>query len=915
MSHLPRRIGIGIFTLLVAVATVAVGPEQTASAQGTGGSASAPARRPFARPGTPRKPGRLRTADFKHIKAELTIDAKKSEVRGTVTHTITPLHPDFERLVLDCGPMLKVARVTAGPKKTACTFQAKGESLEIKLDHPYGPGDTFDVAVEYAGSPDKGLHFILPSPAFPERPLAIWTQGEAEETHHWLPCYDYPNDRATTEMIVTVDKPLFVLSNGVLAETKPAPNNRITYHWKMDVPFVSYLITLAIGDFSVYHDRVGKLPVDYYVARKVDEATARRFMGKTPRMIEFFGQSIGRAYPYAKYAQVCVPDFGGGMENISATTMTDAALHDEIADQEYDFDGLVAHELAHQWFGDLLTCKDWSHLWLNEGFASYFAPLFTERDRGEDAFRLEMRDELEGYLGGDHQYRRPIVESRYESSDDMFDMMTYNKGACVLHMLRGLIGDEAWWKGIRRYVADHQLQVVETDDFRKAMEAASGKDLKWFFEQWVFKAGHPELKVRWRYETEDHTVRIRIEQTQKVDEQTPLFRLPTTIEIADGQDRTLTIPIVIDEARQDLILPMAERPKMVQIDPKGWLIKTLDFPRTDEENIYQLEHATCVLGRLEAARALAARSNRTRVALALNRAWKREKTPTVRREFVQFMANGQGSMRAALLEAAKDPEAKVRSAAISGLARLRRDQATEKVMRAAWENPREAYGARMSALRALTDWKVPDAQKLLEDALKITADRHQIAATALGILLRESGSQARELAANYSRLGQPSALRTTALAVFPRLAKDDPALQEILIDLIDDPDSSVRGQAVRAVRELKLTRALPALIARMGHESSGFSARPRRRLQEVIDLLTSLGDKAGTEATAHGGKKPAANASQAGGIAALEEQAAELEVKARDLRSRIATLKKAGAASATGGGHSPFEGTGTGTSH
>ncbi len=914
MSHLPRRIGLGIFALLLAAA-VALGPERAASAQTAGGATTAPPRRPFAKAGTPRKPGRLRTADFKHIKVELTIDAKRSEVRGTVTHTITPLHPDFERLVLDCGPKLKVAKITAGPKKAACTFRTKGETLEISLDHPYGPGDTFDVAVEYSGSPDKGLHFILPSPAFPDRPLAIWTQGEAEETHHWLPCYDYPNDRATAEMIVTVDKPLFVLSNGVLAETKPAPDNRITYHWKMDVPFVSYLITLAIGDFSVYHDKVGTLPVDYYVARKVDEATARRFMGKTPRMIEFFGESIGKPYPYAKYAQVCVPDFGGGMENISATTMTDMALHDEIADQESDFDGLVAHELAHQWFGDLLTCKDWSHLWLNEGFASYFAPLFSERDRGEDAFRVEMRDELQGYLAGDRQYRRPIVESRYESSDDMFDMMTYNKGACVLHMLRGLVGDEAWWKGIRRYVAEHQLQVVETDDFRKAMEAASGKDLRWFFDQWVYRAGHPELKVRWRYETEDHTVRIRIEQTQKVDEQTPLFRLPTTIEIADGQDRIRTIPIVIDEARVDLILPMAERPRMVQVDPKGWLIKTLDFPKSDDENLYQLEHATCVLGRLEAARALSARSNRTRVALALNRAWKREKTPTVRRELVQLMANGQGSMRTALLEAAKDPEAKVRVAAIAGLARLRRDGATEKVLRAAWENPREAYGARMAALRALVDWKVPDAKKLLQDALKITADRHQIAATALGILLQDSGSEARELAANYSRLGQPSALRTTALAVFPRLAKDDPALQDVLIDLIDDPDASVRGQAVHAVSELKLTRALPALIARMGHESSGFSAGPRRRLQEVIDLLTSLGGKAApVETTAASGARPAANAEEAGGIASLEKQAAELETKARDLRSRIATLKKTGAGAA-GGGRGPTEGTSSGTSN
>ncbi len=602
-------------------------------------------------------------------------------------------------------------------------------------------------------------------------------------------------------------------------------------------------------------------------------------MGKTPRMIEFFGKAIGRPYPYAKYAQVCVPDFGGGMENITATTMTDTALHDEIAEQEHDFDGLVSHELAHQWFGDLLTCKDWSHLWLNEGFASYFGPMFTEHDRGEDAFRLEMHEAQQGYLYSDREYRRPIVEARYESSDDMFDGMTYNKGACVLHMLRGLVGDEAWWKGIRGYVAEHQLKLVETDDFRKAMEAASGRDLKWFFDQWVYKAGHPELKVSWRYEGEDKTVRIKIEQTQKIDGQTPLFRLPTSLEIAEDVDHVRTIPIVIDAASQEFIIPAATRPKMVEIDPKGWLIKELDFEKPDAESVFQLDHASNVLGRMAAARALTSKpGGRYGIAPAMGRAWKREKSVFARQQLVMLMANGNDAFRAALIEAARDPEARVRVAAIGGLARLKRDRQIESILRTAWDNPKEAYGARRSALRGLVGWKVDDAPKLLDAALKIPADRHAIAATALEILLAKSDSRARELAALYSRFGQPTALRTTALGAFSRLAKDDPALQEILLGLIDDPDASVRSQILGDVRELKIARALPALQARLGHESSGFSAGPRRRLQEAIDALK--------------GAEPAGPADPARGVAELEAQAAELEVKARDLRSRIAGLKK-----------------------
>ena len=429
-------------------------------------------------------------------------------------------------------------------------------------------------------------------------------------------------------MIITAEKPLFVLSNGTLAETKDNTDNTTTYHWKMNVPHVSYLMSLAASDFAIYHDRAGDLPVDYYVAKHIDEATARRFMGKTPQMIQFYGEKLGQPYPYAKYAQVCVPDFvAGGMENITATTMTDSALHDEIAALEHDEGGLVSHELAHQWFGDLLTCKDWSHIWLNEGFASYFGPLFAEHDRGDDVFRLEMKGSLDAYVASDQGYRRPIVESQYENSDDMFDSVTYSKGACVLHALRGLLGEAVWWQGIRSYVAAHKFQVVESDDFRKAMEKASGKDLKWFFDQWVFKAGHPELKVRWHYENADKTVRVRVQQTQTVDAQTPLFRLPTTLEISDDAGKPQFVPIMIDGASHEFVIPVATRPKMVQIDPQGWLIKELDFERGDDENLFQLEHAACVLSRLDAARALIkAAKQKPRVAKALAVAWKNEKS-------------------------------------------------------------------------------------------------------------------------------------------------------------------------------------------------------------------------------------------------------------------------------------------------
>ena len=451
------------------------------------------------------------------------------------------------------------------------------------------------------------------------------------------------------------------------------------------------------------------------------------------------------------------------MENISATSMTDTALRDEIAALEGDADGLVAHELVHQWFGDLLTCKDWSHIWLNEGFASYFDPSSPSTTAAKTRFASRWTVPCKVIS------ERPLLSPAHRRDSlrivaAMFDGMTYAKGACVLHALRGLLGDEAWWKGIRDYVAAHKVQVVETDDFRKAMEAASGKDLKWFFDQWAHKAGHPELKVRWRYEDADKTVRVKVEQTQTVDDQTPLFRLPTTLEITEDVGKTRVVPIVIDAASHEFVIPCCGEAANGPDRSQGWLIKELDFEKSPDENLFQLEHAGCVLGRLAAARALAktAKDN-PEARKALSAAWKREKAVPARREIVALLGTGDESSRAALLEAAANPEAKVRVAAIEGLAKLKHDDATEAVFRAAWTNPKEAYGARKAALRGLVAWKVKDADQLLDEALKVSADHHSIAATALELLLQTPGPKARELAALYSQYGQPRALRSAAV--------------------------------------------------------------------------------------------------------------------------------------------------------
>ncbi|QEH38822.1 Aminopeptidase N [Aquisphaera giovannonii] len=904
MSRLPTRCFASLPLLLVLLCP------SIAAAQGPPEDGP-PRRRPFAPASTPRQYGRIKEVDAKHVRAELTLDAAKKEVRGTVTHTVSPTYPLQDSFSLDIGPDLTVSKVTAGPAKAPCKFAVADGKLAITLDKPYGPQDTVDVAITYGGRPVAGLHFIDGDPAYPDRAPAIWTQGEAEDNHLWLPCYDYPNDRITTEMIITVAKPMSVVSNGVLAATRENADGTRTFHWRMDQPISSYLITVAASDFSAFHDRLGNLPVDYYVQKHVDEATARRFMGKTPKMIQFFNQATGQPYAYPKYAQVCLPEFNGGMENTSATSMTDDALIDAVEAMERSQDSLVAHELAHQWFGDLMTCKDWSHIWLNEGFASYFDPLFAEHDRGQDEFRMVMDGERKSYLANDRQYRRPIVENKYASPMQMFDSMTYAKGGCVLHMLRGQLGESDWWKGIRHYVSKHKFQVVETDDFRKAMEEATGKDLKPFFDQWLYKAGHPELKASWRYEDADHTARVKVAQAQKTDDQTPLFRIPTTIELTDASGRARAVPVVLEGASQEFVIPAEAKPAMVQVDPDCWLVKELAFDKPVEERIFELEHARCAVCRVNAARELAKPANRedSRVQEALERAWKREKGPSARAAIVEIIAGNEGSrrrvrgrapggsatppvledtFRATLMEAARDPEPRVRVAAVQGVARLKQDSAAEALMRGVWANPGEPYGARTAAIQTLARWKVKDIDALVTAALKDPIGKYRLAGWALDMLTDEATPKARELVATYLPHGQPHALRSAALRSFGRLAKDDQALQERILPLIDDPDKQVRSRAWDLAAELKPKKALPALEARLAKEPRGPAAfigfggsSPRAGLERAVTALGGTVPKA----TA----KPPADAAAA--VKDLEKQAGELEARLRDLRKQIEAVK------------------------
>jgi aminopeptidase N len=385
-----------------------------------------------------------REYDLLHLRLDLDFDWETRTVSGTATNTLSPLRPDTARLVFHAVG-LDVTRVRLGEDGTELPFSLDpaAQTLTVRLDRPRGPGDELRVAIDYSARPRAGLWFVGPDAAYPKKPRQIWSQGEPNLNRQWFPSWDYPNDRATTEMVATVARPFTVVSNGRLAEVTDKPDGRRTFHWTMEQPHTTYLVSVVVSEFAKVTDAWKGIPIEYWVPPGREEE-ARVAFGSTPAMMEYFSTLTGRPYPFAKYAQTTVYDYmWGGMENITATTMTERTLHTARYDVDFSSEGLVSHELAHQWFGDLITCRSWDHLWLNEGFADYMTALWKGHAHGPDELAWEVDDLVQDHLSeARDKYIRPLDTLRYPAPISLFDAHSYQKGALVLHMIRGVLGEE-----------------------------------------------------------------------------------------------------------------------------------------------------------------------------------------------------------------------------------------------------------------------------------------------------------------------------------------------------------------------------------------------------------------------------------------------------------------------------------------
>jgi aminopeptidase N len=805
----------------------------------------------LAAPAVQAKPGRFapedaparymptRQYDLQHLRLDLAFDWDARSVAGTATNTLVPLLPGLETLLFNAAEM-EVGQVRVNGAERPFTLDPQAETLTVKLDRAYGPQDRLEVAIDYSGHPKSGLYFVGPDAGYPKKPRQIYSQGEADLNRHWFPSWDYPNDRTTTEMVATVKSPLQVVSNGKLLEVKDLPDGRQTWHWRMDVPHSTYLISVAIGEFTRVADTWRGIPVEYYVPPGVDEATARRSFGDTPKILEFFSQTTGRPYPYAKYAQSAVLDYmWGGMENISATTQTARTLHPARVDVAYPSEGLVAHEAAHQWFGDLLTCEDWSNAWLNEGFADYFTALYRGFAHGGDEFDVEVDSQRRSYLGeADGRYRRPITARIYADPQDLFDGHSYDKGALVLHMIRGQVGEEGWTRGIRDYVERFAGQTVTSADFQDSMERSTGVSLGALFDQYVHGAGHPELKVKWDYQPETRQVHLEMKQTQKLDGQTGLFSFPLEVVLVGEKGEEKRRVPVAARAFQDLYIPSGERPRTVVIDPRAWVLKTLDFDKPVAEWVIQLESSKPLPARLEAVRALGKLGGGEAVA-ALGRVLREEPFPGLRREAVKSLAKiGRDAALEALRPGLADKDPRVRSSAVDALGSFPDHPELIPTLKRFLETDDNDF-VRSDAAAALGDFDRRDeVVPPLLAALSIDSFHELVRGAAIKALAKADPARAWEPAKRLAKYGAPIDSRDDALDALVTIARKDPQRRDearkLLEGFLDDPSYNQRESAYGALGKLGDAAALPAVQRRGRLETEGRQRRNAEKAAEAI---------------------------------------------------------------------------------
>ncbi|OLD82452.1 MAG: hypothetical protein AUF67_04185 [Acidobacteria bacterium 13_1_20CM_58_21] len=830
---------------------------------------------------------RSRDYDLQHSKIALRFDLDQKRVLGEVTHWLSILRGGSTKVFFD-SVGLTIQSVTLN--RAAIKFETSADKLIVPLPAAAKAGDKFEIAIRYEGKPAKGMYFILPDKDYPDRPRQIWTQGESEDTRYYLPTYDYPNDRLTTETILTVPASWITVSNGKLMNVSEAGKGLKTWYWKESVPSSTYLITVVAGEFDEVRDTWHGIPVTYYAPKGRGDRLPLNY-GRTPAMMELFSKKFGVDYPWEKYAQVMVDDFvAGGMENSSATTNNSSSLvHPKLAPEYFTGeDDLISHELGHQWFGDLVTCKDWGDIWLNEGFATFLEAVWTEAHYGKDQADYERWNNAREWFESNSLWNKPIVRHDFDDSSE-FDGNAYNKAGWVLYMLRQQIGEDAFYRGLKYYLDVNRGKSVVTADLAKAIEESAHVNVDQFFSQWLYGAGAPKFDLSYTYDGEKHQVMLTVTQIQKVEGRVGLFRVPVEVEITTGSGPKL-YNFTVSKDKQTFPLSAESAPLMVLFDKGGHILKSAELHKEKKEWLYQVKNATDLADRADAVVALGKMKNDDEVVAVLGDILRNDKAWGVRATAADTLGQLGAASASKLLLAALDSQDGpwVRNRVVSALGNFKDDTTVAAKLNSV-ANQDDSYRTRAAALQALGRLKEPNAFATLGAAVASDSPDGFLRNAALRSLGSLGDDKAVPLLLQWSAAGKPIDSRTAAINSLAHLQKDNQHITKQIAAYLTEPHFRVRMAAIYALGGRGDASAIPALEALLKNDDLSIEMAPMIKGQ--IARLKKPAD--GKQGASVGSGDADEESAEAGGEKLTTEQRLDkLEHLLQDMSERLKSMDK-----------------------
>ena len=777
-----------------------------------------------------------------HLLLDLNFDWEEERVWGSTTYNLMVNGEDVREIVFD-ATNLEIDRVMLG--RRALEFENTGDRLIVSLDKTLKYNEIVQVKLFHSVTrPPAGIYFTKPDNAYPKRFKTVWTQGQDEDSKYYFPCFDQPNFKQTTEVKLHLPKGMFGLSNGRLIK-KSESHKESFFHYKLEIPYSTYLLSIVAGEFSEYKTRTGKVDIKWYV-QKGREGEGKNSFKDTGRIIRFFSDYTGYPYPYEHYTQIAVPEFVfGGMENFTVTTQTDLTLHDDRARLDMDSNGLVAHEAAHMWFGDIVTARSWAHAWLHESFATYFDALYTRESKGEDEFRYQLLEDAETYFSEDARYRRPIVTHIYKEPIDLFDAHLYPGGAVRLHYLKSLVGEPLFRKALTLFLKRHEYGLVETVDLVRCLEETSGRNYDEWMDQWIFRGGYPIIEVGYQWDAASKIAGITVKQTQKAEkkEEEILFKLPLKVEFyySRGSEKFV---LEIKNKEEKFSFHLKSKPLFFRLDPDYECpVKKVKLEVSRSLLHEQLKRDKDPIGRIEAVQSLVAKASLSDIKVLSQCLKKEPQWGVANRIAIALGKIGGNFSRDGLLKAVNSPDAKVRVGIVQALGEFMDD---EKVARALKKIAKgdPSYRVEATALSSLGRIKAKNCRKFLEGFLSRPSYNDIGRSAIFKALANLEEEEAWATLLKGADYGSARGSRFSAIQGLAKMAKQFKYLKPEAINTLKrfaretrgTPSATFRGKlaAIQAMGELEDISSIPTLRKLAEGETDG---RLKRRAEETIVRL------------------------------------------------------------------------------